>query len=411
MEKFKQILKENLEDKNLNKVIFKSVVDIISVALENGKELNKNELFLEFIKILEDENLLNKERIKTLIHAFKKSFNKKSEDEIYNLLYEAEKLRKDIESKSKDLRDKIYNDLKNLEDEVRKDKISNKNEILSAINEALVDAVDLKDIIKEISENVFLSIIESKSDIFEGSYEFCKNLTYKSINEGKFRKYRILEISKTIISQAISVSNISKIYAKELLRGAILGVNDGIIKSMEKFQSEFKFAPDELNQKLQSIEDELSNLDEEFILLLKTLTNHSQDPAKSILEEILKKEYDNYIVKMKKISSDMISQIKSKFEEMEISQNYKEFSKIAINKFEDIKKEIALKSSKFIDDFELNDKLSNLKKEIDELEKKFFGKFKSKKSSKNDDETKEISNRAYTATKEKIEENKLKPKE
>lgn len=411
MEKFKEVLKQNLENKNLNEIIYNSVCDSVSEILKNKKEINKNELFFEFINALKDENLLNKERVKSVIYALKKTLNKKQEDEIYDLLYEVERLKKNIGLQSKELREQIYSDLKNIEDEVKSKDISNKNEILSAINEALIDAVDLKDIIKEISENVFLSIIESKSDIFEGSYEFCKNLTYKSINEGEFQRYRILEISKTIILRAINVANISKIYAKDLLKGAVLGVNDGIIKSMEKFQNEFKFAPDELSQKAQILENELSNLEEEFVLLVKNLAATTQNPAKETLNEILKKEYDNYIVKMKKLSSDMISQIKSKFEDSTISQNYKEFSKLAINKFDDIKKEITAKSSKFIDDFELNDKLSSLKKDIDELEKKFFGKFKSKKTEKNSDETKEISNRAYTVTKEKIEENKLKSKE
>ena len=411
MEKFKEVLKQNLESKNLNEIIYNSVCDSVSEILKNRKEINKSELFFEFINALKDENLLNKERVKSVIYALKKTLNKKQEDEIYNLLYEVERLKKNIGLQSKELREQIYSDLKSIEDEVKLKDISNKSEILSAINEALIDAVDLKDIIKEISENVFLSIIESKSDIFEGSYEFCKNLTYKSINEGEFQRYRILEISKTIILRAINVANISKIYAKDLLKGAVLGVNDGIIKSMEKFQNEFKFAPDELSQKAQILENELSNLEEEFVLVVKNLAATTQNPAQEVLNEILKKEYDNYIVKMKKLSSDMISQIKSKFEDSAISQNYKEFSKLAINKFDDIKKEITAKSSKFIDDFELNDKLSSLKKDIDELEKKFFGKFKSKKAEKNSDETKEISNRAYTATKEKIEENKLKSKE
>lgn len=411
MEKFKEVLKQNLENKNLNEIIYNSVCDSVSEILKNKKEINKNELFFEFINALKDENLLNKESVKSVIYALKKTLNKKQEDEIYDLLYEVERLKKNIGLQSKELRKQIYSDLKGIEDEVKSKEISHKNEILSAINEALIDAIDLKDIIKEISENVFLSIIESKSDIFEGSYEFCKNLTYKSINEGEFQKYRILEISKTIILRAINVANISKIYAKDLLKGAVLGVNDGIIKSMEKFQNEFKFAPDELSQKTQILENELSNLEEEFVLLVKNLAATTQNPAKETLNEILKKEYDNYIVKMKKLSSDMISQIKTKFEDSTISQNYKEFSKLAINKFDDIKKEITAKSSKFIDDFELNDKLSSLKKDIDELEKKFFGKFKSKKTEKNSDETKEISNRAYTVTKEKIEENKLKSKE
>ena len=81
-------------------------------------------------------------------------------------------------------------------------------------------------------------------------------------------------------------------------------------------------------------------MEEEFVLVVKNLAATTQNPAQEVLNEILKKEYDNYIVKMKKLSSDMISQIKSKFEDSTISQNYKEFSKLAINKFDDIKKEI-----------------------------------------------------------------------
>ena len=46
MEKFKEVLKQNLESKNLNEIIYNSVCDSVSEILKNKKEINKNELFL-----------------------------------------------------------------------------------------------------------------------------------------------------------------------------------------------------------------------------------------------------------------------------------------------------------------------------------------------------------------------------
>ena len=94
MEKFKEVLKQNLENKNLNGIIYNSVCDSVSEILKNKKEINKNELFFEFINVLKDENLLNKESVKSVIYALKKTLNKKQEDEIYDLLYEVERLKK-----------------------------------------------------------------------------------------------------------------------------------------------------------------------------------------------------------------------------------------------------------------------------------------------------------------------------
>ena len=151
MEKFKEVLKQNLESKNLNEIIYNSVCHSVSEILKNKKEINKNELFFEFINVLKDENLLNKESVKSVIYALKKTLNKKQEDEIYDLLYEVERLKKNIGLQSKELREQIYSDLKNIEDEVKSKDISNKNEILSAINEALIDAfVNLMSCLDEV---------------------------------------------------------------------------------------------------------------------------------------------------------------------------------------------------------------------------------------------------------------------
>lgn len=384
-------VEKNQNSENLSKVIIKNAYNEVFKS-----DKSQSQIFISLCDDLKELNLLNKINIKSIILGLRKAIMKDEEEKLFDLLYESEKLRKQILNAGRNLKDESYKNLKQLEEEISKFDLDKKELLMSSINEALIDATISADIIKEVSQNVFVSIIESAEDVEEMAYEFSKNLAYRSIIEDEFRQIKILEISKTIVSQSLNVANISQIYSNELISGTVNGVNDGIIKAIEKFKDEFKFAPDEIAIKFHEMEKELSSLDEEFVLMLKNLVHNSEDPAKSILSEILKKEYESYVARMKKLSNDTISQLKEKISEMEIAENYKEL----LTKFEEIKKEIASKSAKLIDDFELNQKFEVIKKELEE--NKFFNKFK-----KNNN-TKELSDRAYTASKDIVNENKEK---
>ncbi|NLK67383.1 MAG: hypothetical protein GX282_07915 [Campylobacteraceae bacterium] len=374
-------IEKNRENKDLNKIITKSAYDEI---LKTGEE--KNKVFVSLCGDLEALNLLNKTNLKSVIIGFKKATTKEKEETFLNLLYQAEKLRKEIIIVGRELRDESFESLKALEETVSTQSLNEKESVLSAINEALVDTTISADIIKEVSQNVFVSIIESAEDVEEVAYEFSKNLAYKSIIEEDFKQARVLDISKTILSEALNVADASQIYTKELIYGVVNGVNDGIVKSVEKFKDEFKFAPDEIASQFALIENELKNLDEEFVLILKNLAQTCEGSAKTILNELLKKEYDSYTAKMKKLTSETISQLGEKISDMELS-----------SKFDEIKKEIVSKGAKFIDDFELNQKFENIKKELEET--KIFSKFRNK-------DAKEISNRAFTASKDRVSDSK-----
>ncbi|MSN95911.1 hypothetical protein F1B92_01665 [Campylobacter sp. FMV-PI01] len=393
-------ISQNLNSQNLNTTIFNEVYEVGILNLRDKSLSEKkhilNSLFNDICDDLMELEILNKSTLRISLEALRKALTKDEEDYLYKLMFESEKIKKAVYLQGKEIKNMLYDSFKNVENSVKFGNSKHKDAILSVINEEMINLLELKDLIKEISQNVFLTIIESKEDIEETSREFSKNLVYKSIGEDEFKKQRVFEISKLVINEAIGVANLGQIYVKELLSGVISGVNDGIELSVNKAKMNLEFVPDEL--KTDGFRSEFEGLEDEFITILKNLIQNSENPSKEILESILKKDYDNYITKMKRISSEAVKNLKYKLESIEVGENYKEFSKNLIAKFDDLKRDFSKKSTKIANDFELNEKFASLKKEIEDIEKKIISKFKTKK----DEDINEYSKRAYDATKNKM---------
>lgn len=397
MENFKEKVKGRSD---IEEVVYEEALKSFGDrSLEEKKELASS-LFLEFCKILESLEILDAKNAKAIISGVQKALTKNEEDQLYKLLYESEKIKKDIEILGNEIKDGVYQAFLEMESEIKNSEISSKDKILLVINEEVINVSYLKDVIREVSQSVFLSIIESGDDVKDTAKEFSKNLIYKTINQSEFKKHYALEMAVGVMNEAVIVANLSKTYAKDLIDGAINGVREGLLKATQKVKSRFKFAPDELNEKIETIEPELLGIEDEYVLGLKSLAESSESPAKEILGEILEKDYESYLARLKRASFEASQKLKSRLEEMEIGDNYKEFSKFVGVKFDEIKKELGSKSSKFVDDFELSEKLSNFKKELETMEKKISSKFSKK------DRTKELADRAYEASKDKVKEKK-----
>ncbi|NLY03288.1 MAG: hypothetical protein GXZ15_00335 [Campylobacter sp.] len=369
-------------------------------SLYEKKELSL-ELFTKFYKDLKRTDRLNKDSVNELLEAIKNSLIKEEEKRLYKLLYESEKARKEIEHLGRDMRNAVFDSFKGIEDLIKESNSLESEALLPIINETLVGAAQLNGVIKEISESVFLSIIENGDDVKETSFEFSKNMVYKTLSEGEFKKYYAMEVAKTILEVTISVANESKIYTSELISGSIEGINAGILKAIDKFKESFKFAPEEISSEFNEASKEIAGIYEEYIALLKTLTQNSEDPAKTELENILKKDYDNYLAKMIRISSDATVNLKDSLSSMDISESYKEFSKFTSSKFDEIFK----KGAKIWGDLELEEKMEAIKKDIADIDKNIRLKFSKKES------IKELANRAFEVSKDKVKEKKGQAKE
>ena len=252
-------------------------------------------------------------------------------------------------------------------------------------------------ILKESAQIAFLTTLEGAKDVEETAGAIAKNMTYAAIRGGEFSKERMFEISKNIISAAGNLANEGHIFAKELIKGAINGTRDGILRAIEKLKDEAKFAPDELRLNSQLLN--LKNVDEEFIVLLKELENEFDGVAKSEIESVINSELDTNLAKFKRISDQAMEQISSRLEELKSNGVAKLVSE-ANNKFEALKQELNDKSKKLKLNFDANDKLEGLKQDIAEFEKKANDKLEDIKQMDIKSEAKKFGDRAYQAAKD-----------
>lgn len=372
-----------------------------------------SELFKEYFGALNELNLATKPNIKRVLTGIKIALTKDDEDKFMELVERRYKIMHEISTLRTSIKNSIFQGFEPIEKWAKDEanpQTKNAN-LLPVLNEFLLDATYLKDMFKEVCESTLISVVENGMDVEDTTKEVAKNLVYYSINESQINKSAVLEICKILITEAVVIATESKIYAKELINGAILGADAGMQKSIAEFKDRIKFAPEEVAKIVANAEGELLNLQNDFVNLLKEISFVANEPAKSIVEEVIKKYYDNYIVKMKRLSNDTAEQIRIKLEDMHINENYKEFSRLASQKLEEFKSDLSDRSAKFKENFELDDRISKLKKDIVDLEKSVFEKFssfrqKSADNSTNDNEAQKTAQRSIDAAKQNLKNQK-----
>lgn len=400
MQRFYNEICELVSDKEkLNKKIKDLVFEICVDEFKNtdDKTQKSAELANEFLKDLDKLEILDKQTLEITLKSIKNALISDEEHYLFKLLYEFEKLKKQIGAQKDEIKEISAKSFKSIENSIKNTDLSKKDEIMNFINDIFIDELEMKGILKEVSESAFVSAIENAEDVLETSYEISKNLVYHAILEGEFNKVRILGICKVIMKSAISIANESKIFADELINGAIKGANDAITKCIEKFQNDLKFAPDEIIENFNKNKAELDTLESDFISLLRSFGAHVNDPAKSVINEILQNDYDSFLAKFKRVSSDFSAAISQKIDEL----NLEDLSKNISAKFDEIRQEISQKSSQIAQNLEIDEKISNIKKEISELEKiasqNISGKVKNIS-----EKAKELGTRAFNAAKNSI---------
>lgn len=324
-----------------------------------------NKAFSNILAILKELNLYSEENIKYMINSLKKSLIKDEDSKLIKLIEEKYIVNNQMQKLQEKIDYLVKNSFKTIKQNIHDEqtiKIIDKFEYIA----------DTQDIFIDVCEAAFVTILENSIDVFETSSEVSKNLIFYTLNGYKFDDKKLILNASILIKTAAEIANESKIYSYDLIYGAIQGANEGIIKSSNKFKTQLKFLPTELAQDSQNIQ--IRYLQNQFIVMLKEIATSMQEPAKSHIEEIIKKDYDNYIAKMLKISSDTKEILKEKIEEIGIQDNYKELIILANLKIEEIKNEISKQSERLKDSLDVDEKISKIKDDLAELEKSIVSK-------------------------------------
>ena len=431
MEKF--IEKLNFNAQNLDKKIETETILNLSyeISLTYLNRLDKNakiakfsELILEFCTDLAQLNLIADENIKAVFDGVKRAFIQDEEEYLYRLMSEKERISRQILTQKNEIKDLMFDTFNALEMRFANTKISSNLTIKRALNEKMLDETIMKEYLSEISETAFLSAIENNeslsTDVQEKISQIAEKIVYIATCESEFNREIFAKIITIVINEAVNVANASQIYATELIEGAVLGANLGLKKAVEKFKNDHKFSPI-------APSEQLFNPDDETIKVLKNLQISASNPAKEKLEMILAKDFDNYFVKFKRISSDIAQnlgekltitaenlsekltitaqnlgeklgekrekisesaeniaeKIKSKISEIGSREKIDEINKIASQKLENVISQAKEHTEKLKSNLNNSDKFENFKSKIVKFERYFLDKFENLKNKDN----------------------------
>ena len=431
MEKF--IEKLNFNAQNLDKKIEAQTILNLSyeISLTYLNRLDKNakiakfsELLLDFCTDLEELNLITDENIKAVFDGVKRAFIQDEEEYLYRLMSEKERISRQILTQKNEIKDQMFDTFNALEMRFANTKISSNLTIKRALNEKMLDETIMKEYLSEISETAFLSAIENNeslsTDVQEKISQIAEKIVYIATCESEFNREIFAKIITIVINEAVNVANASQIYATELIEGAVLGANLGLKKAVEKFKNDHKFSPI-------APSEQLFNPDDETIKVLKNLQISASNPAKERLEIILAKDFDNYFVKFKRLSSDVAQnlgekltitaenlsekltltaqnlgeklgekrekisesaeniaeKIKSKISEIGSREKIDEINKIASQKLETVISQAKERTEKLKSNLNNSDKFENFKSKIVKFERYFLDKFENLKNKDN----------------------------
>lgn len=310
------------------------ISDLIQ-SLSKDENFKAEALANELLAVLERLDLLDTKNCTALMRALLKAGIYREQEQYYSYLSEMELLRQKIESQKARIKNELSRSFYALKNELESCEFP---QALSALDEALLGESQMLDILKETAESAFITTLEKGDDVGLLSSEIAKQLVYNAICEGDFRKERILKSSQIILSTAFELANESKNYAKELCSGAVRGVQEGIMLGIEKFSKSFEYASVEEN--LQQKEKELTGIEDDFIALLKTQMRLCDEPASSILRDLLANELDTIFAKVKRLANESRLQLRLSLDELKKNPKIDDFSRLTQSKIQGFKKQM-----------------------------------------------------------------------
>lgn len=310
----------------------------LAYSLLNSKQISLSELLNAFLQVLKKLDLLSEANVVLILKALIKARVSNEEKKLFTLLDELDLLRSKIENQKNFIKNEISKSFFELQKESSNSEF--KIELSNSLNEALLFEAETLGILKETAESAFITTLEKGEDIELTSSEISKNLIYSTICEGNFEKERILKGSQIILKKAFELANENnKTYAKELCKGVIKGIQEGIFLGIEKFKKSFSYAV--IEEDLSLKEKELVGLDEDFIKLLKNLCKDTQEPVKSIVQDLLNNELDTIFAKFKRLMNESSEQLKLSLNTLKKNAVIDDFSRLAQNKIYIFKKELS----------------------------------------------------------------------
>ncbi|NOX14787.1 MAG: hypothetical protein GXP61_01930 [Epsilonproteobacteria bacterium] len=345
---FSNTIKESIGDPQFLEILEDLSFELSRKKIQRLKDDKKiqnriGELFEQYCKILENEQIKNSKNISSIINGLIKAINYDKEEFLYKTIYEIEQLKKSAQTQKNEIKNSIANTYNVLEKHINSLPESLSDTALKGLNDAKLNALEMLGILKETTEEAILTTLEKGSDIEDTIFQITKNLTFQSINDGDFTKKRFLDVTDTIMSTSLELANQNLGFSKELVDGSAEGTKEGILKAINKFKNDIKFAPDDeeiFNQNLELAKKELPTIEDEYIQILKNLSIKYDGKVKNCLNEKIEK-YNSSVEKIKRATFDAKEALSQRLEEFTSEVSVEDIKEKAEVKFENLKRDMS----------------------------------------------------------------------
>lgn len=359
---FSNTIKENRDNPQFVKILSDLSFELSKKKIQRLKDDKKiqnrvAELFEQYCKILENEGMQNATNISAIIDGLLQAVNNDKEEFLYKTIYEIEQLKKSTENQKAEIQNSITQTYSILEKHIDSLPQDLKETASKALNDTKLNALEMLGILRETTEEALLTTLEKGIDIEDTTLQITKNLTYQAIKDGEFTKRRFLNITQTIIGVALELATTNLAYTKELVNGALEGTKEGILKAIDKFKNDIKFAPDGdeiLDSNLDVIKRDLAKIEDEYIEILKDFSKRYDGKIQKALDEKIEK-YDSSVEKIKRTANEAKKAISQRLEEFKSDVYIDDLKEKAEVKFGNLKKDVSEFSKK------ANEKLENIK--------------------------------------------------
>lgn len=345
---FSNAIKESKDDLDFSQTLKDLVFELSRKKIQRLKDDKKiqnrvGELFEQYTKSLENEEIKSTKNISCVIEGLLKAVNYDKEEFLYKTIYEIDELKKSTQNQKKDILLSINNTYNILEKHINSLSQEIKEIATKALNDTKLNALEMLGILRETTEEALLTTLEKRKDIEDTVFQITKNLTFQAINDGDFAKRRILSITRTIMEVSTELANENISLAKELVNGSIKGTKEGILKAIDKFKNDIKFAPEDdddlFTQNLDIVKKDLISIEDEYIQMLKDLSSQHEGIIHNTLNDKIEK-YDSSVEKIKRAATEAKETISQRLEELKTDVSIDDIKEKAEEKIENLKNDV-----------------------------------------------------------------------
>ncbi len=281
----------------------------------NSSAPDRETRIAELVDYLEQEHglearALSQPEIRLVVQTVLDAETASLQEELEKLLVEKERIERRIERTNTQLQEEKHAVFNALDETIGE----RSPEAFALLHQVKLQSIDLFDMLEEMIETAIITTLEKTTEIEETIEEITREITYETLNEGPLETARIRMVLGAILHRAAGVGEATPNQAESILRGTLLGVRSGLIKSIRRLKKQLLFMPEELKL-TETMPIELLRTDSLFTQIIHDEALRCEPESRQLLDKLSREiRYD--LGELVEVSRETVDVMKEQLSQM-----------------------------------------------------------------------------------------------